>query len=128
MKRFLTAAIIVLCACASLMAQGYTPSYRAPYSVTYNNFWLNSTCLPELGYLVANPSDGSGHSRWSIGCECLDRDMGDFNEYRRFLPELGVGYARIQSGWAKTEQKKGRYEFGWLDEIVDGLHEEGLLP
>ena len=128
MKKILSAAILFLSVCISLSAQGYTPTYKAPYSVTYNKFWLNSTNLPELGYLVTKPSDGSGHSRWSVGCECLDRDMGDFNEYRKYLPELGVGYARIQSGWAKTEQKKGKYEFGWLDDIVDGLHEEGLLP
>lgn len=128
MRRILSALTFAFLAFGSVSAQEYTPTYSGTYSVTYNKFWLNSTRLPELGYLATKPSDGSGHSRWSIGCECLDRDMGDFNEYRKFLPELGVGYARIQSGWAKTEQKKGKYDFTWLDDIVDGLYQEGLRP
>ena len=41
---------------------------------------------------------------------------------------MGVGYARIQSGWAKTEHVKGQYDFLWLDSIVDGLLSEGLKP
>ena len=44
------------------------------------------------------------------------------------MGELGVGAARIQSGWARCEQKKGKYEFGWLDEAVDGLCEQGIRP
>lgn len=128
MRRFLPAFIVLLAALAPASAQDYSVSYDKPYSVTCNNFWLHPVQLPEIGHLVTKPSDGSGNSRWSVGCECLDRDMGDFGEYRKYLSELGVGYARIQSGWAKTERKKGKYDFGWLDEIVDGLHEEGLIP
>ena len=128
MKKILTAAALAAIASVCVSAQPYHLSYTKPYSVTYNNFWTHPTGLPELGHLVTHPSDGSGHSRWSVGCECLDRDMGDFSEYRKYLGELGVGYARIQSGWDKTEQKKGKYDFAWLDTIVDGLHEEGLVP
>ena len=35
---------------------------------------------------------------------------------------------RIQSGWERTEQEKGVYDFEWLDSIVDNLLERGLVP
>ena len=37
----------------------------------------------------------------------LDRDYGNFDKYRSYLRPLGISHARIQSGWARTEQKKG---------------------
>lgn len=35
---------------------------------------------------------------------------------------------RIQSGWQRTEQEKGIYDFAWLDDIVDNLLKRGLKP
>lgn len=103
--------------------------YAQHYSLTYKNFNVkDDTKLEVLGTLKTKPSDGSGNSYWSVGCETLDRDFGIFSEYKDYVGELGVGYARIQSGWAKCEQEKGKYDFGWLDEIVDGLIEEGVKP
>jgi hypothetical protein len=68
-------------------------------------------------------------SFWSVGSETLDRDYADFEKYRKYLKETGVGYARLQSGWAKTEQVKGVYDFSWIDasvvraqKAVDGYH------
>lgn len=99
------------------------------YSLTWKNFNVrDDTGLEVLGMLNTRPSDGTGDSYWSVGCETLDRDFGIFSEYSRYVGELGVGYARIQSGWAKCEPEKGKYDFEWLDAIVDGLIEQGVKP
>lgn len=69
-----------------------------------------------------------GVSFITVGCECLDRDMAVWSEFADYVPELGVGHARIQSGWAKTERRKGHYDYAWLDEIVDGLCSRNIKP
>ena len=63
-------------------------------------------------------------SFWSVGSETLDRDYADFEKYRKYLKETGVGYARLQSGWAKTEQVKGVYDFSWIDASVVRAHKD----
>lgn len=70
----------------------------------------------------------SSHNDLTIGCECVDRDYCDFDAYKDYLPELGMGIARIQAGWAKCEKVKGQYSFEWLDNMVDGLLERGMEP
>jgi len=122
MKKLFVATMLFLAALTSVSAQ------KKPYSVTWMNFSTYSTRLPEAGKLVTKPADGSGDSRWSIGCETLDRDYADFKQYKKYVGPLGVGYARIQSGWAKCETEKGKYDFAWLDEIVDGLNSQGVRP
>jgi hypothetical protein len=39
-----------------------------------------------------------------------------------------VKLARIQSGWAKTEQEKGKYDWAWLDEIIPDMVAQGVEP
>ena len=63
---------------------------------------------------------------WSLGCETLDRDLADWDAYKGYLKPLGIRRIRLQGGWAKTEKRKGVYDFGWLDHIVDSAHELGL--
>lgn len=92
-----------------------------PYSVTWRNFNIYSTKLPEAGKLAVKPADGSGDSRWSVGCETLDRDYADFNNYKKYVGELGVGYARIQSGWAKCEPEKASMTSSGLMKSWTGL-------
>lgn len=113
---------------AAIIGTALCFAQKKPYSVTWEQFNIHTTRLPEIGRIVTTHSDGSGESRWSIGCETLDRDYADFSKYKKYIGELGVGYARIQSGWAKCEPIKGKYEFDWLDNIVDGLNEEGVKP
>lgn len=97
-------------------------------SVTWNKLNVNSAPLPELGRLQPRHSDGTGNSWWSVGCETLDRDYSIFDNYKQYVGETGVGYARLQSGWAKCEPEKGKYNFEWLDAHVDGLLEQGVKP
>ena len=99
------------------------------YSLTYERFLdRDETALAVLGTVKSSHSDPAAQSRWSVGCECLDRDMAVFENYKTYVGELGVGYARVQSGWAKCEKQKGKYDFGWLDAIVDGLIAQGVRP
>ena len=84
--------------------------------------------LPELGRLATRTSKEIAGSSWSIGCETLDRDYGDWDAYKALLPLLGVKHARFFSGWAKTEQKRGVYDFAWLDRQIRECSEMGIKP
>ena len=97
-------------------------------SVTWERIQANAAELPVCGRIKALPSELGRPSCWSVGCETLDRDYSDFESYREFVGLTGVGYGRLQSGWAKTETRKGRYDFSWLDRHVDGLLEQGVRP
>ena len=67
-------------------------------------------------------------SEWSVGCETLDRDYADYTIYKPFLAELGAKRARFFSGWAKTEQEKGKYDFTWLDPHLRETAAMGVKP
>ena len=85
----------------------------------------------ELGRLATRRSeeiDDSGSVWWSVGCECMDRDYADWNAYKELLPMLGVKHGRLISGWAKTEQVKGVYDFSWLDPQVREMAAMGVKP
>lgn len=97
-------------------------------SVTWENICAHPAPLPVIGRISHIKSDLSRPSYWSVGSETLDRDFAVFDNYIQYMGETGVGYARLQSGWAKSEPKKGRYNFGWLDHQVDGLIEQGIHP
>lgn len=67
-------------------------------------------------------------SRLGLGMEKLDRDAFDPSMVYDKVAEIGVKWIRLQSGWQKTEQQKGVYDFAWLDEQVDNLLQRGLKP
>ena len=67
-------------------------------------------------------------SRLGVGFEKLDRGAFDPEKAYDKIAALGVKWARIQSGWAKTERQKGVYDFQWLDTIVDNLLRRGMIP
>ncbi len=64
----------------------------------------------------------------SVGFEVLDRKH--FDPVRTFphLARLGAKWARCQTGWCRCEPSPGRFDFGWLDEVVDGLIGIGIRP
>jgi len=84
--------------------------------------------LKQVGRLATKPSKDISASPWSVGCETLDRDYAKFSVYKDYVGELGVKHARLQSGWAKCEKKKGKYDFLWLDSCVYGLTEQSVKP
>ncbi len=119
---------ILLVAFIVPMALAYVPPKRKHPEVAYNKFKMYHTMLPQVGRLDVSSTDRSNRTRWSIGCETLDRDYATFANYKHLLGPLGVGWARLQSGWAKCEKQKGIYDFTWLDEHVDGVIEQGMKP
>ena len=82
--------------------------------------------LERIGTLKRDPQAAKHGSCWMLGCETLDRDFADFQKYKSYLPALGIPLIRLQAGWAKTEKEKGKYDFSWLDRIVDDAMELGL--
>lgn len=105
-------------------------AFAAPLmkSVTWDNIRRHPAPLPVIGTLEPVRSALSNPSWWSVGSETLDRDYAVFDNYIQYMGETGVGYARLQSGWAKSEPKKGKYNFAWIDHQVDGLLEQGIHP
>ena len=84
--------------------------------------------LPPAGQLETRPAKDIKASPWSVGCETLDRDYADWDQYKHFLGDLGVKRARFFSGWAKTEQEKGKYDFAWLDKQIRECAAMGVKP
>ncbi len=84
--------------------------------------------LLKIGKVAPKHSSQIIHSRLGIGFEKLDRNAFDPAKAYDKVAELGVKWVRIQSGWARTEQAKGQYDFAWLDNVVDNLLKRGLVP
>lgn len=101
---------------------------RERESITWKNFNQAEPGLTALGRLAVRSSSQIKGSKWSVGCETLDRDYADFSRYAQYVGELGVKRARLFSGWAKTEKEKGVYDFAWLDRQVRALPKMGVKP
>lgn len=80
------------------------------------------------GRIIPRTTDEIGESNWLLGCETLDRDFADYDQYKEYLCPLGIKYLRLQGGWAKTEKEKGVYDWAWLDHIVEDAVGRGLKP
>ncbi len=97
-------------------------------SINWDKFKFSGPGLKQIGWLATKPSKEIQSSPWSVGCETLDRNYGKFSVYKNYVGELGVKHARLQSGWAKCEKEKGKYNFAWLDSCVYGLSEQSVKP
>ena len=89
--------------------------------------------LPRLGTVKPRSTDEIGSSNWLIGCETLDRDFADYDQYKEYIVPLGIKRLRMQAGWDKTEKIKAedrpsQYDWAWLDHIIDDAHKRGLKP
>jgi len=94
----------------------------------WEKFLYSGPGLKQTGWLAAKSSKDIVSSPWSVGCETLDRDYAKFSSYKDLVGELGVKRGRLQSGWAKCEKEKGKYNFAWLDSCVNGLAEMKVNP
>ena len=83
---------------------------------------------PPAARLKTRPSKEIAASPLSIGFETLDREMFDPERTYPYLAQLGVKWARCQTGWARTEKVKGQFDFAWLDRVVDSLLGIGIQP
>lgn len=84
--------------------------------------------LPALGKVAPRDSLAIAASPLSIGFETLDRKMFDPERTYPHLARLGVKWARVHTGWCRTELKRGEYDFAWLDAVVDRLLKIGIQP
>lgn len=82
--------------------------------------------LTRIATLAPRSASEISGSNWTLGCETLDRDFADYQEYKEYIVPLGIKTIRLQAGWAKTEQAKGTYDFRWLDDIVNDARGRGL--
>ncbi|MBD5778573.1 hypothetical protein IEN85_03655 [Pelagicoccus sp. NFK12] len=81
-----------------------------------------------VGRLTPRDATQISSSLLGIGGETMDRDFTRFEAWSPYLEPLGAKRIRLQSGWAKTETQKGKYDFAWLDRIVNGCLAAGVQP
>lgn len=81
-----------------------------------------------LGQVQPRPARAIAANRWSVGTEAIDRDYSTYAKWAPYLGPLGAKHARLQSGWYRTDQGQGRYDYRWLDPIVDGIRAQGVQP
>jgi hypothetical protein len=79
-----------------------------------------------IGTLVPKSVREIETSRWTLGCETIDREYASYDSYKDYLPALGIRRIRLQGGWARTEKQRGLYDFAWLDYIIDDARNRGL--
>ena len=85
--------------------------------------------LQYIGDLPFRTSKEVESSPLGVGFEVLDhRTAYDFQKALPFARNTGVKWARVQTGWQRAEKEVGKYDFAWLDEIVDGLQDAGIEP
>ena len=82
--------------------------------------------LRQIGAIAPRSADEISGSNWMLGCETLDRDFADYQQYKDYIVPLGIKTIRLQGGWAKTEKVKGVYDFKWLDTIIDDARVRGM--
>lgn len=81
-----------------------------------------------IGKLKTKKSDEIKKSNIGIGFECYDRDLYKPEKCYDLAAATGSKFARVQTGWARTEKEKGVYDFSWLDDMVDNLIKRGMVP
>ncbi len=84
--------------------------------------------LQKTGTILPVTAAELKESRLGLGMEKLDRDAFEPEKVYDKVAALGVKWIRLQSGWQKTEQQPGVYDFAWLDAQVDALRQRGLTP
>ena len=120
--RMMKATMVMAAFAAAISAQGEVELSAAADRVE-SPLRVDMKCV---GTLAPRSVKDIRSSNWTLGCETLDRDFANFDEYKRFLAPLGIKTIRLQAGWAKCEKEKGKYDFAWLDRIIDYARAEGL--
>lgn len=109
-----TALVVMSALCSSLTVFGADEHEGIPF--------------PPIGKITPRHAKEITGSNWSVGAETMDRDFTIYDNWKEYLGPLGIKKARIQAGWAKTEQEKGVYDFAWLDHIVFDMPKHGVTP
>ena len=83
---------------------------------------------PVLGKIVPKSSKDIVASPLGVGFETLDRKLFEPEPTYAPLGKLGIKWARVQTGWCRCETTKGKYDFEWLDNVVNSLSNVGIQP
>jgi hypothetical protein len=81
-----------------------------------------------IGSVKYKSTDQIQSSNWLLGCETLDRDYANYDEYKSYIALLGIKRLRLQGGWDKTEKIKGQYDWAWMDHIINDAVDRGFVP
>jgi hypothetical protein len=84
--------------------------------------------MKRIGTIKPRSTQEIKSSRLTVGCETIDRDHVVWDNYKDYLPPLGVKKIRLQAGWAKCERVPGVYDWQWLDEIIDFAVANNIEP
>ena len=82
--------------------------------------------LRQIGTIRPRDASQAPGQNWTLGCETMDRDYTDWDQYRDYVAPLGIRTIRLQGGWAKCEKVQGVYDFAWLDHVIDDARAQGL--
>lgn len=107
--------LVMIGSCADVRTDHEADRVKTNLTVPYQHI---GTILPKSIHEVRN--------ELTLGCEVLDRDYADYQQYKEYLEPLGLKKIRLQGGWAKTEKVKGVYDFAWLDSIIYDATDRGL--
>lgn len=84
--------------------------------------------LPLVGTLRPRDAAEVGDAGWVICPGAFERGFSIWEEQRDYIRPLGIKYLRVQVSWAKTEPEKGKFDFSWLDDVVDFCEKNGISP
>lgn len=104
---------------------GMSFAQKKPYSVTWQQFNVHTPPLLQIGELATKPADGTGNSRWSVGCETLDRDYADFSKYKQYVGELVSAMPASKVDGLNVNKKKGNMiSHGSTKSLTDSMRKE----
>lgn len=78
--------------------------------------------FPPLSQKVPAILHGADYNpdQWFDSPEILDKDIKMMKQTRCNIMSVGI------FSWVKLEPEEGRYEFGWLDQVLDRLYANGI--
>lgn len=120
-KQIIVQAIAFMLTCGNAV-------YSQIADASLKNTGTFSITLKSIGKIKPRSTSEIQSSNWILGCETLDRDMTDYNQYKNYIAPLGIKRLRMQAGWAKTEKTKGKYDWQWLDDIINDAARQGFEP
>ena len=85
-------------------------------------------CMKFVGTIRPRDANEVGAANWVICPGAPERGFSRWEEQRDYIRPLGIKFLRVQVSWAKTEPEKGRFDFTWLDDIVDYCERNGISP
>lgn len=81
-----------------------------------------------IGTLRPRNAEEVGDAGWVICPGAFERGFSLWEEQRDYIRPLGIKCLRVQVSWARTEPEKGRFDFSWIDDLVDYCERNGISP